>query len=335
MSLSNKEIAALIVDFLSSSSSSVNEDYVDSLNVAIDCITEAFQFERDETDSLISGPFNGKKLPELLASAPSSGGVSGEPVKVHIPVEDAAAKAKAEELKLQGNKAMAAKKFDEAIEKYTAAIEVSPSNAVYYSNRAAAYSSLKQYEQAVKDAEQAIEVDPTYSKGFSRLGFAKYALNKPEEALDAYKKVLDIEGEKATDVMKRDYETAKKKVETSMNLEKSSTSASSEDVSDKSATEGPGAGAGGLPDLSSLLGGGGLGGGLGALLNNPQVMQAAEKMMQNPGLMQDMMSNPAMKQMANQFSSGGGMPDLSQMMNDPSIRDMAKNMFGGGNGSQQ
>lgn len=135
--------------------------------------------------------------------------------------------------------------------------------------------------------------------------------------------------------MKRDYETAKKKVETSMNLEKSSTSASSEDVSDKSATEGPGAGAGGLPDLSSLLGGGGLGGGLGALLNNPQVMQAAEKMMQNPGLMQDMMSNPAMKQMANQFSSGGGMPDLSQMMNDPSIRDMAKNMFGGGNGSQQ
>ncbi|BAO42347.1 small glutamine-rich tetratricopeptide repeat-containing protein 2 [Kluyveromyces marxianus] len=326
MSPSNKDIAALIVDFLSSSAAEANEDNRDSLNVAIDCITEVFQFEKSESDSLIKNTFKGKKLAELLESASVSAGASGEPVKVHIPVEDAEAKAKAEELKLQGNKAMAAKNFDEAIAKYTAAIEVSPSNAVYYSNRAAAYSSLKKYEEAVKDAEQAIKVDPTYSKGYSRLGFAKYALNEPEEALEAYKKVLDIEGDKATDVMKRDYETAKKKVENSMNLEKSAFN----EPTDKSATEAPGAGAGpgGMPDLSSLLGGG-LGGGLGALLNNPQVMQAAEKMMQNPGLMQSMMQNPALKDMANQFSSGGGMPDFSQMMNDPAIRDMAKNMFGG------
>ena len=154
------------------------------------------------------------------------------------------------------------------------------------------------------------------------------------QALDAYKKVLDIEGDKATDVMKRDYETAKKKVENSMNLEKSTSVGSSEEPADKSSVEGAGAGAGGMPDFASLLGGGGLGGGLGSLLSNPQVMQAAEKMMQNPNLMQEMMGNPAIKNMANQFASTGGMPDFSQMMNDPAVRDMAKNMFGGSGSGQ-
>lgn len=328
MSHSNKEIAALIVDFLAKSSSSVNEDYVDSLNVAIDCISEAFQFERSEVDSLTGSAFNGQSLADLLSSSEAAKSGTAESVQVHIPVEDAEAKARAEDLKLQGNKSMAAKNYVEAVEKYTAAIGVSPTNAVYYSNRAAAYSSLKNYEEAVKDAEKAISVDPAYSKGYSRLGFAKYALGKSEEALDAYKRVLDIEGDKATDVMKRDYETAKKKVESSMNLERAASSEGSETPAGESGAGEAGAGTGGMPDLSNLLGSG-LGGGLGSLLNNPQVMQAAEKMMQNPNLMQEMMSNPALQQMANQFSSGGGMPDFSQMMNDPSIRDMAKNMFGG------
>lgn len=41
----------------------------------------------------------------------------------------------AEEFKAKGNAALQAKKFDEAIEMYTEAIKLDPSNQVFYSNR--------------------------------------------------------------------------------------------------------------------------------------------------------------------------------------------------------
>jgi hypothetical protein len=44
-------------------------------------------------------------------------------------------KAKAEELKGQGNKAMAAKNYAEAISLYTQAIGADGTNAIYYGNR--------------------------------------------------------------------------------------------------------------------------------------------------------------------------------------------------------
>lgn len=130
---------------------------------------------------------------------------------------------------------------------------------------------------------------------------------------------MDIEGDKATDVMKRDYETAKRKVEQSLNLEKSVPTQTDEQESSTDA----GAGASGFPDMASLLGGG-----LGGLLNNPQVMSAAQKLMQNPGAMDEMMKNPAVRQMAENFSSGGGTPNLGDLMSNPAIKDMAKNLFG-------
>lgn len=89
---------------------------------------------------------------------------------------DADTKAKADELKVQGNRAMALKDYPEAIAKYTEAIGLDPSNVVYLSNRAAAHSSSQKHDKAVEDAEKAIELDPNFSKAYSRLGLAKYAL---------------------------------------------------------------------------------------------------------------------------------------------------------------
>ncbi|SCU87573.1 LAME_0D10616g1_1 [Lachancea meyersii CBS 8951] len=328
MTSSSKELASLIVDYLSRAAETkqVSEEYLDSVNVAVDCITEAFELEHDAVASTLKEAFNNQGLEQIVAAAKNSRSntesattESSENVKVNIPIEDAETKAKAEALKLEGNKAMAGKDFELAIQKYTEAIQILPSNAVYYANRAAAHSSLKDYSKAVQDAELSIKVNPSYSKGYSRLGFAQYALGKSEEALDAYKKVLDIEGEKATDAMKRDYDTAMKKVEQSLNIEKASPAAAEND----SATPQAG-GSGGLPDFSSMLGGG-----LGGLLNNPQVMQAAQQFMQNPNAMSEMMNNPALKQMADKFQSGQGTPSMADLMKDPALMDMAKNMLGG------
>lgn len=325
MSLSNKEISSVVVDYLSKiiEKKAVSEDSADSLNVAIDCITEAFEFEREDVPATIESKFGGKTLNELLQASLQVKSISKneEDVEVNIPVEDAEIKAKAESLKLEGNKAMAMKDFTLAIKKYTEAIDVLPTNAIYYANRAAAHSSLKEYDSAIADAQNAIEIDPSYSKGYSRLAFAKYALDKPEEALEAYKKVLDIEGDNATAVMKKDYETAKNRVEQSLNLEKSTPK---ETTPNASTNAGANAGMGGLPDMSSMLGGG-----LGGLLNNPQLMQAAQQMMSDPNSMQkiqSMMQNPAIRQMADSFSSGGT-PDFSNLMNNPDIQNMASSLF--------
>lgn len=57
-------------------------------------------------------------------------------------------------LKDQGNKAFAAKRYDEAIELFTKAIALDPSNHVLYSNRSAAKAGKKLWADALADAEE-------------------------------------------------------------------------------------------------------------------------------------------------------------------------------------
>jgi len=65
---------------------------------------------------------------------------------------------------------MSNKNYDQAIDSYTQAIGLDSTNPVYYSNRAAAYSSKGDHLSAVGDAEQAIYVDPKFVKAYHRLG---------------------------------------------------------------------------------------------------------------------------------------------------------------------
>ncbi|GME72882.1 unnamed protein product [Ambrosiozyma monospora] len=351
MTVSNKDIASLINNFLNSSlkNDSIPEDNRESIEFAIESINDAFQI--DETYK--STVFGGKSLPALLdqalvsGSAPSSSASTPEQsnkektdsVPVHIDEVDEKVKENAEALKLQGNKAMAQKDFDTAIAKYTEAIKLVPTNAVFYSNRAAAYSSLRKHELALQDAIKATEVQPTYAKAWSRMGLAKYAMGDAKGALKAYEQGLKVEGEKPTDAMKKGYETAKKRVAEELSSALGSESESTPSTtrgpasSDSSDSTGAGAGAGGMPDLSSLLGGlGGAGGagGLGGLLNNPQIMQAAQQMMQNPDAMREMMSSLGGLGGA---GGAGGAPDFASMMNNPAIQNMARNFMGGNGGA--
>lgn len=58
----------------------------------------------------------------------------------------------------------AVKHYHEAVDEYSKAIELDPSNAVYHSNRSFAHLRLEEYGSAAVDATKAIELDPKYAK---------------------------------------------------------------------------------------------------------------------------------------------------------------------------
>lgn len=96
-------------------------------------------------------------------------------------------------LKDQGNKAFAAKDYDKAIELFTAAIAIDPSNHVLFSNRSAAKAGKKQWAAALEDAEQCIKLNQSWSKGYARKGAALHGARRYDEAVEAYEAGLKFE----------------------------------------------------------------------------------------------------------------------------------------------
>ena len=88
----------------------------------------------------------------------------------------------------KGNAAFSSGNFPDAVEHFTAAIAVDPTNHVLYSNRSAAYASMSQYQQALGDAQKVVELKPDWPKGYSRLGAAQFGLRQWDEAVEAYTK---------------------------------------------------------------------------------------------------------------------------------------------------
>lgn len=236
-------------------------------------------------------------------------------------------KADADALKSKGNAAMAKKDYTTAIDFYTQALKLNPNNPIYLSNRAAAYSSTGNYDEAIVDAQIAVDTDPKYTKAWSRLGLARFSKGDARGSMEAYKAGIDAEGNGGSDIMRRGYETAKRRVE-------EDEAESDADGDDSSATRG-GAGPGGMPDLAGLASmfGGGRGGGgggmpdLSSIMSNPMFSQMARNLMGNPELMSGLMNNPRLRDMMDSVGGGagggaGGMPDINSLMQDPNIAEM-------------
>ncbi|CAH0562246.1 unnamed protein product [Brassicogethes aeneus] len=160
-----------VIDFLQDElvKGSLNDEHKESIEVAIQCLESAFELdnvrEKLENDKV-----------DLLSL------VNVKP-KVEVSEEQ---RAIAEESKNLGNTHMKNASYVEAVEEYTKAIELNPNNAVYFCNRAAAYSRLEKHLEAIIDSQEAIRLDPTYGKAYGRLGIAYSNLNKYEDARKAY-----------------------------------------------------------------------------------------------------------------------------------------------------
>ncbi|CAI9784254.1 unnamed protein product [Fraxinus pennsylvanica] len=104
--------------------------------------------------------------------------VGSEPVKkmgMHISNDP-------EELKRIGNENYKKGHFADALGFYDKAIAISPGNAAYHFNRAAALMGLRHLPEAVRECEEAIRLDPGYVRAHHRLGSLLLSLGQVENA---------------------------------------------------------------------------------------------------------------------------------------------------------
>ena len=192
-----------------------------------------------------------------------------------------------DQLKGKGNELMQKGQHKTAIGYYSKAIELDATNAVFYANRAAAYTHLNQYSEAVRDCEKATQIKPDYSKAFSRLGTAHFYMQNFAGAVGAFQSAADLEPE--NEGYKQDLLSAQQKLSAA-----------------------PAGGAGGMPGGMPGMPGFDFGQ-MGQMMANPQFQQMAQSVMQNPAF-GSMMENMA-KNMGGGAGGPGGMPDMAQMAN--------------------
>ncbi|PPQ76436.1 hypothetical protein CVT24_013314 [Panaeolus cyanescens] len=106
---------------------------------------------------------------------------------------------RAEKVKEQGNNAFKAKKYTEAVELYTKAIEMNPLEPSYLTNRAASYMALKRFRPAMEDCQVAasLQAEAPSAKTLLRLAKCQHALGSSTPALSTIRIILSLEPKNA------------------------------------------------------------------------------------------------------------------------------------------
>jgi len=99
---------------------------------------------------------------------------------------------KAAAAKEKGNELFHGGDFVGSLAQYSEAIKRNPTNAVYYMNRAYAYTKLMDFDRGLQDCEKGLKLDPTNVKGFYRKGSIEIMLKKYSRALDSFRAGLKI-----------------------------------------------------------------------------------------------------------------------------------------------
>merc|ERR1712183_874233 len=180
-----KRLAVSVIKFLRTEleSNRLGEEGSEALEVAVQCLETAYNAEGVTT--------NDDLLAIYQSNAPTPTPTSSTaPPRTEVSEAD---KQKAEEKKVEGNDFMRDGRFHDAIASYTSAITLQPNNAIYYSNRAAAYAKLQDNKNSILDCEQAVKIDPTYSKAYGRMGLAYFNDEQYEKAMEAYENALRLD----------------------------------------------------------------------------------------------------------------------------------------------
>lgn len=104
---------------------------------------------------------------------------------------------KCEDLKEKGNEFIKNKKFDEAFESYSQALELDPNNkqlnSILYSNRALAFMKQEKWNDALRDCNKSLELNPKYVKSLVRRAEIKMKKGDYDEAVYDYNSIKEID----------------------------------------------------------------------------------------------------------------------------------------------
>jgi len=115
----------------------------------------------------------------------------------------------AEGMKEKGNEEFKKGNYEKAIEFYTYATEMDPSNHVFYTNRAMCYAAMKKWDKWLRDAETSIKYKKDWEKGHYRRGMALQNLGRMQEAVAAFQECVKLspasaDFQKALDTAKKE-----------------------------------------------------------------------------------------------------------------------------------
>ncbi len=101
------------------------------------------------------------------------------------------------DLKAKGNQCFSKHDYTQAIDFYTKAIELCPSEHTLYSNRSISLSKLGRYEEALMDSDNSIKLKPNFARGYLRKCVALSGLQRYEEVLDPAQEGYKLQGSDA------------------------------------------------------------------------------------------------------------------------------------------
>jgi len=304
----SKDEKNLVVSFLQFlrhkvSSNQCTDDQTEGLEVAIQCLENAFDVSDKNYAFQPSKP-----LIEIFKTA------EGLPAgNEEFPTPTQAEIDEANRLKEEGNELVKANKLEEAVQKYNEAIKLNR-DPIYFCNRAAAYCRLEQYDLAVQDCRTALALDPNYAKAYGRMGVALSCQNRYDHAVEAYQNALKIDQDNES--YKNNLSIAEGKLRQAQEAYANNPQAAG-------------------------MGAGGMMAGLGNLLNNPDVLRMTQTMMQDPNMhnvMSSMMQSFAGVGGAAPTQNVDGMlrmgEQIAQQMQqaNPELVELLRRQFGGGGG---
>ncbi|CAB4480821.1 uncharacterized protein OCT59_014345 [Rhizophagus irregularis] len=96
-------------------------------------------------------------------------------------------------LREEGNELFNKRKYREALQKYTEAINAYPNDYFSWSNRAITRIKLEDYDEALADGKKSTEIEPNFARGYHRVAIALERLKRYDECLDALNKSLQLD----------------------------------------------------------------------------------------------------------------------------------------------
>lgn len=199
-----------------------------------------------------------------------------------------------QQFKAKGNAALQAGNLSEAIQHYTAAINLDGSNHVFYSNRSAAYLKKGDANNALEDAKSVIALKPDFSKGYSRKGAALHALKRYNDSIAAYEEGVAKFPDDAA--LKKGLEDVKREKENPYGTTSSASAG----------------GAGGMPaglfgpQMMAQLA---LDPRTRPMLNDPDTMSKIKLLQSNPNLLPTMLNDPKIMNLLGVMMGQGGAGD--------------------------